>query len=273
LRLIVALTPIRKLELHASHACNLTCESCAHITNSGQGGNISAGEADRQMALWSHRLAPAKLNLLGGEPTINPELSAIVRAARKHFPDTLVQVVTNGFFLGRHPDLPAALAGGGQLVLSQHDTSEAYMVRFRAACEVVRGWQDVKVKIQGSSDTWTRRYDGFGPSMRPLGRGEARAAWLRCPARQGIQLHEGKLWKCPLTAYMPLQVARFEGLREHWQPMLDYVPLDSKATDEELAAFLARQEEATCGLCPDVPPRFTPRNVMIPARELLRTRA
>jgi hypothetical protein len=261
---------LAKLELHASHACNLTCESCSHLSNHGHTGSITVEEADRQMGLWSGRIAPEHFLLLGGEPTLNPRLADLVRLARRHFPGALVEVTSNGFFLDRHPELPAALMGG-RLVLSQHSSDPDYLDRFARAEALALDWarSGLTTIIRKMPGAWTMRYEGYGPAMRPLGTGDARTAWQNCPARHCVQLHDGRLWKCPFLAYMPMQVARFPELERPWRAMLDYQALDATAGDEELAAFLAREEEPACGLCPPVPPPFDPRDVLVPARRLL----
>jgi hypothetical protein len=262
---------VGKLEMHASHACNLTCESCSHLSNHGHSGNITVEEADRQMGHWSGRVAPQHFLLCGGEPTVNPWLADLVRLGRRHFPGARLEVTSNGFFLERHPDLPEALAGG-RLVLSQHARDPDYLARFERAERLARAWAagGLDVYIRRMPGKWTRRYAGYGPTMRPLGDGDARTAWSNCPARHCLQLHEGRLWKCPFVAYLPMQVARFPELAEPWRVMLAYRPLEPGASDDELAHFLARHEETVCGLCPPVPAGFEPHDVLVPARRLLR---
>src|SRR5262245_29311516 len=101
---------LKRLELHVTHACNLTCESCSHYSNHNHRGHLTLSEADQWMAHWSHRLIVDEFNLLGGEPTIHPDLLGFVRLVRRHWPDTFIRIRTNGFFLNRHPGLPALLA-------------------------------------------------------------------------------------------------------------------------------------------------------------------
>src|SRR5262245_42354681 len=98
--------PITQLELHVAHSCNLTCESCSHYSNQGHKGLLDLATADAWLSSWSSRLAPGHFNLVGGEPTLNPDLSNFVRLARRHWPTAQLRVITNGFLLHRHGDLP-----------------------------------------------------------------------------------------------------------------------------------------------------------------------
>src|SRR6187431_1642781 len=96
---------IRLLEIHLVHGCNFRCESCSHYSNQGHKGILSLEEAERSMSAWSTRILPGMISLLGGEPTLHPQLADFFELARKHWPESHVQLVTNGSFLHRHPRL------------------------------------------------------------------------------------------------------------------------------------------------------------------------
>src|SRR5579863_9651800 len=119
---------LRNLEIHAAHACNLTCESCSHFSDQGHKGVLTLTEAENWMEPWAPRLDPLVFSILGGEPTINPELVGVFALARRHWPRALIRIVTNGFFLRRHPDLPRLLRNDGNalLYLSVHHDSAPY---------------------------------------------------------------------------------------------------------------------------------------------------
>jgi molybdenum cofactor biosynthesis enzyme MoaA len=91
--------PVQRVELHVTHACNLTCESCSHYSNHAHRGNLGLEQADRWMGAWSDRITVDQFYILGGEPTIHPHLSKFVVLVRKHWPTAHIRIVTNGFFL------------------------------------------------------------------------------------------------------------------------------------------------------------------------------
>jgi hypothetical protein len=124
---------VERLELHVTHACNLACDSCSHYSNHGHSGNLDPALADRWMKAWSDRLLVKEFNLLGGEPSIHPRLSEFVLMVRRHWPAAYILIITNGFFLHRHPGLPATLAAAGncELALSIHHDGAAYTERLR----------------------------------------------------------------------------------------------------------------------------------------------
>jgi hypothetical protein len=251
---------IRNLEIHAAHACNLACESCSHYSNHGHKGIVSLAEAEEWMAPWSGRIAPRVFSILGGEPSIHPDLAAFVELARRHWPRATLRIVTNGFFLHRHPGLPEVLRRDGNAILnlSIHHESPEYREKLAPIMDLVSGWvrtHGIRVEYYQSSRNWTRRYKGFGEAMEPFEDRAPRRSWEVCTAKWCPQVFEGRIWKCAPLAYLPMQHARF-GLSAKWAPYLGYRPLVPGCGDEEIDAFFAREEESHCNMCAANPPRF-----------------
>ena len=251
---------IRHLEIHLAHGCNLSCESCSHYSNQGHKGLLSLAEADRWLTLWSQRISPATFSLLGGEPTIHPELTEMMVVARRHWPAAHLRLVTNGFFLYRHPDLPIFLQNDPNacIYLSIHHDSAEYLDRLRPVETLLKNWTDdygVRVEIHHSFKNWTRRYHGIGSSMEPFKDDQPRRSWENCPARYCPQLFEGAIWKCGPLAYLKLQNAKYR-LSESWKPYLHYQPLQPDCSDAQLSEYFDREEEPFCRMCSANPEWF-----------------
>jgi len=251
---------LQNLEIHLVHSCNLACEGCSHYSNQGHKGVLQLEQAEEWMRAWSTRLRPAIFSLLGGEPSLHPRLPQFVDLARDCWPEAALRLVTNGFFLHRHPDLPRALreAGNARLCVSIHHDGPQYRQRMAPVLELLTGWVErfaIRVEYYHSWHDWTRRYHGAGAAMQPFADGRPRASWEHCSARYCPQIHEGKLWKCGALAYLPMQDAKY-GLSETWRPYLGYVPLSPDCSQAELREFLAREEESHCGMCPAAPQRL-----------------
>ncbi len=179
---------MRNLEIHAAHACNLACESCSHYSNHGHKGIVTLEQAREWMAPWSGRLAPAMFSIVGGEPTIHPDLTAFCEIARAMFPKATLRIVTNGFFLDRHPRLPAWMGADRNAVLdlSIHHESPAYRERLAPVLELVHAWVQehrFTAKLWHSTGNWTRRYKGYGTAMEPFEDGNPRRSWEVCRAK------------------------------------------------------------------------------------------
>jgi hypothetical protein len=250
---------IPRLEMHVAHSCNLRCESCSHYTNHAHRGIVALAEADRWMKLWKPRVSPAVFTLAGGEPALHPRLTKFIQLARQHWPRAKLRLISNGFLLERHRNLPIVLRDTNtNLCVSVHHSSPEYEEKLQPVRALVDGWAAnyaIEVEYLQSYAHWTRRYHGFGAAMRPFDDGQPRASWEICPAKDCPQLFEGQIWKCAPLAYLPLQARKFH-LSGQWTPYLDYRPLPPDCTSDELRQFFARQDEQHCNMCPSKPAPF-----------------
>lgn len=251
---------LKNLEIHLVHACNFTCESCSHYSNHQHQGILSLEEADGWMKQWNHRISPTAFSLLGGEPTLHPNLAEFVILARQNWPEAYLRIVTNGWFLHRHPQLPIVLQNDPKafLELSIHHHASEYKEKLKPILKLLRSWVQeygIQVSHSWSSKHWTRRYKGYGATMEPFEDSEPRASWEKCPAKYCPQLLEGKIWKCGPLAYLKMQDSKYN-LSDNWKPYLQYQPLQPDCTDEELNEFFDREEETYCGMCPANPQVF-----------------
>jgi len=77
---------IPNLEIHATHACNLSSKSCSHFSDHRVGKSVSLEEITSQMKFWNHRIKPKLFSNLVGEPALNKELCEIVWECRRQWP-------------------------------------------------------------------------------------------------------------------------------------------------------------------------------------------
>ncbi len=245
----------RSLEFHAAHACNLYCAQCSHYSNHHTGGIVSVEEAQENFDAWTNRLRPKKFAILGGEPTLNPDLCEILALGRHAFPGARKLLVTNGFFLDRHPDLPKVLCDNFyKLEISQHGTAPAYLERFQSVHDTVaryrRDFPRLNIGIRQSHIGWRRQYETPNGSALPI-ISNPREAWNACIQKRCTQLYRKRLWKCPALAYFGLmeKKLRLENIPT-WQLFRDYQAIPPTATDAELKQFFALEQIPQCSLCP-----------------------
>ena len=253
---------ITNLEIHAAHSCNLSCESCSHYSNQGHKGIVSVDKASRWMEAWNRRIRPKIFSIVGGEPTIHPNLPSFVSVARKHWPHSNLRLVTNGFFLHRHPDLPGLFRDdpNARIFLSIHHDSPEYLENIRPIVDLLKRWQadfGIGVSYIKSFAEWRKRYLGSGSEIEPFEDNDPRRSWEICRAKKCPQLFEGSIWKCGPLAYLKMQDDRHH-ISSKWEPYLEYRPLMVDCTDDELHEFFDREDEPYCGMCSATPRLFTP---------------
>lgn len=244
------------LEYHVAHTCNLSCQQCSHYSNFHPSAPMpTPEETAEECAAWSHRLHPRRFALLGGEPTLNPRLVEHVRLAREAWPDSELMLVSNGFFLHRHPELPRALVETScRLDVSQHGMAPRYMTQFGKVKRLVRRWRTdypgIRIKIRQSHRGWMRQYRVVDGKPVPFS-SDPDVAYRVCLQKTCTQLYRGCLAKCPAVAYFPLieQKLMLETTLD-WRLFRDYQACLPAATDADVAAFLTAKAIPQCGLCP-----------------------
>lgn len=255
-----------KLEIHASHACNLTCESCSHFSNGGHKGILSPADADKQMGFWSHRLNPYMFSILGGEPLLNPKIKEIAIIVRKHWKNR-IEFVTNGLLFPKHPGLGQLLNELEiNIVISQHSNSNEYVAQLEKAKKSLEG---VRYFMRDVMQQWTRRYKGYGPNIMPYEDNSPETSWEICNCKFCLQILDGELYKCPTIAYLRIHKQRWPGISPKWDRYLQYKPLAPTATDEELKDFISRKHESICEMCPSKSEYFEKSSPLITVGELL----
>lgn len=245
---------IENIEMHAAHGCDHACAHCSHFSNHSLGGVLSLDDADRQMGFWSHRLAPHWFSVLGGEPTLHPRLPELLEICCLHWPR--VRLVTNGSFLSRHPRLPQVLESHQILLeISVHHDGPAYRQRVVRIKQLINEWQmehHFAVRIRESFQSWQQLFRGEGTAILPFQDGRPEESWNACRSRWCPQIFEGRIYKCPPTAYMELMRRKY-GLAPEWDPYLGYKPLEPGCSDDVLKEFVTRRAEPICRMCPAAP--------------------
>lgn len=86
-----------ELEIHIVDHCNLNCAGCNHFCSLAEPFYISLKDFQEQLELTKIKIPSLKwLMLLGGEPTLHPQLLELCQIARKIFPNIIIEVLTNG---------------------------------------------------------------------------------------------------------------------------------------------------------------------------------
>jgi hypothetical protein len=245
------------LEMDIAYVCNLKCTACTHYSNYGIKGWVDFDEGSGWLTEWSRRVIPRRFRLLGGEPTLNPRLSDYIRFVGRLWPDCQRELVSNGFFVDRHPDLYPALAETGTMFcLTIHDRSPEYLAKanldaIRAASQA-HGFPFL-VNDEGTEADFVRHYQGEGAAMTPFADGRPDESFRVCINSDCITLHLGRLWKCPPVAFLGKVDERFHILaRPEWQPYAGHTGLGVDASDAEILDYIGNPH-AMCGMCPSRP--------------------
>lgn len=242
---------IHYLEMDITAVCNLKCPGCTHYSNYGTKGILPFAEGGPEMERWAARLMPSRFRILGGEPTINPELCDYIRKAHQLWPKAMREVVSNGFFVDRHPELYRTLAETGTaLEVSLHENTPDYLQKsnIEKIREASRTHKFQLKTLGGTSDDFWQAYRGQGPDMMPFNDGNPNKSWEICGGCACIT--KGKLWKCPNIGHLHLADELFDlKSKEEWRPYLAHQGMGLEASDREIYEYLYRTHYI-CSMCP-----------------------
>lgn len=237
------------LEMHVAHGCNLACESCSHYSGDHRG-MVTRMEAAQWMNVWCLRITPGVFKLLGGEPTLNRDVCDIISDSAYFFPNSAIHFSTNGFYVHKYPSLGRVLGSVKAVVtLSVHSRDPAFLAKLQPNIYLMERLSKefgFTLHIGDGTTGWSRRYLGEPGAILPFTENNPRASWQACSAKHYPQLYDGKLWKCAPMSYLNLT----PNLHPAWDAYRQYEPLPPDCTDDELTAWLAREEETTCAMCP-----------------------
>lgn len=92
---------IHYFETHLSDKCNLNCRACAHYSNIHRGEilKISLDRYESDLEKMSSFFEVQRIGLLGGEPLMNQKIGDYITITRASFPDSIIEVVTNGLLI------------------------------------------------------------------------------------------------------------------------------------------------------------------------------
>lgn len=241
------------LEMDITYLCNLHCDGCTHYSDYTVKGHVDFEQGRDWLTKWSRHIHPKLFRLVGGEPTLNPQLMDYIRFVHKLWPLATRELVSNGFFINRHPGIFELLAETRTgLQISVHDEEPDFLAQVQ-----LDKLKEASVKYgfslhaqYGTADDFYRLYKGKGKSMRPFNDGDPLASMSVCGNSDCYTLHLGRLWKCPPIAFLNNIEERFK-LNEvpEWQPYLQHKGLSLDASPEEIRDYLG-PPQYFCGMCP-----------------------
>jgi len=241
---------ISSLEWHVNHNCNFSCSSCSDFSNYKHDQKITLEMLESWYAPWHKRILPKTVALVGGEPLLNKQIEPIIISARKYWPHSELEIVTNGWLLLRYKNLPTILKDTNtKLYISKHYDSKEYNQKFNQIIDYVES-HDINYCVYNNHKTWFQIYQDTGTEVLPFEDNDPQSSWNNCPTYQDcLQLYDSAIWKCPPIAYINLMSKKYK-LNSKWDRYLKYQALQPNSSDQEVVAFFHRKAEDVCGMCP-----------------------
>lgn len=225
------------IEYHLTNHCNLNCKGCAHFAPIAEPWFANINEYKNDMEELSSKVVVDELILFGGEPLLHPNISEFLIESRKMLPNTKISVLTNGLLvLERISELKD--------VFVQND------VWLDITCYPIDVKYQFMLKLLKAFRVKYRIYNDLEPiktlRKHTLSHEKKENKWDCLMIRsKSVQLKDGKLYICPLQAYIDIFNKFFnEDFAVDDECILDLY----KATDEEIVNMYFRKN-SFCEYC------------------------
>ena len=238
---------VEAFELHVVEHCNLRCVHCCNMSPYVADKMLSLAEIEAQCRTMARHLDVDVFKIMGGEPLLHPEMTAILGMLRETGISETIRLFTNGLLLHRMTDdFWRAL---DHLTISSYSSAPVKPEHLRLVEDKAREF-DVVLNV--------KPVDRFSEVMASERREDAaatqavyEACWLR---HRCLVVRGGVFYKCTRAAYqrdfrerLDVKGRELDALPE---PGDDGVALDALDFEDRLLTYLnADQALAACRYC------------------------
>ena len=243
----------RYIEFYITNECNLACSNCNRFNNYEFSGHYYWEDHKDEYAKWAKRVTPSQLVLIGGEPTLHPELSKWAFGLRELWPNTEIMIQSNGINTEfRNKDsLWKHKIGFGISVHS--DSVRKNLIKNWGRKNIATGEDTSGAILDQLEFTDAAIVNKNG--VLTVHNSDPELAFSSCAMRHSLTMLRGKLYKCPAVAVLPEFIKQFPVQMSDTQRELlnSYIPLSPDCSDSELTSFLGAKEQyiPQCSLCPN----------------------
>ena len=242
------------LDISATIGCNLSCKGCNHFSNYfSPRSELDTDALIRDLEIILPRIDIGRVSVIGGEPLLNPRCEEIVNACRS-YTNSPVYLYTNGLLLLQNEDWI-------KRVLEDQRVFLRISIHLPEVVDIIKKFNHPKVLVtehHTGKDRWfdsIRKRDG---KVYPYNQNRIAKSFQVCSC-PNAQLYNGRLWKCPNTAFLrELLSVTGQSDDSEWQEyIVDGISVD--CSDKELTKFCSnsRIPENVCNMCTAKPLHFS----------------
>ena len=228
------ITKLFPVEIHVVEHCNLNCSGCNHFSSLAKEEYLQPEQFERDFK----RLAELSkdyfaIKILGGEPLLHPHITDFFDIARKYFPNTPIQITTNGILLTKQPEEFWQNCRKNKITVS----ISQYPIKLNKE-EIKKTSRAHKVKIVYNGSTVENRMCKLPLDL--SGSQDMKKSFQKCAISWGccVTLRDGKIYTCCIAAHIKF-------FNEYFSQNLaisdkDYIDIHKVNSKEEIIDFLEK---------------------------------
>lgn len=212
------------IEYHVTNHCNLNCKGCAHFAPLAKPWFADINKFKHDLQILADKVIVDELILFGGEPLLHPDIQDFFVVARNILPEAKINVLTNGLLLLKKlPELKKSLVDNHIIV---DVTCYPINVDYKLALKMLKVF-GIKYRI----------YNDLEPiktlRKHKLSHIKQQNDWNCLMINsKSVQLKDGKLYICPIQAYIDIFNEYFDETFEVEKS--DVLTLTEDTTAEEI---------------------------------------
>jgi organic radical activating enzyme len=241
------------LEIYITNECNLTCSNCNRYNNYNFSGHFDWREQQHALQTWGDRLSARLVTIIGGEPFLQPELLSWVNLIKSAWPDTPINIQTNGTV--KHPDIDAILNTDNLgISVAAHQSGLIKKIKKTNSKFVLGPGGNIKPNVSLETDFSECAVIDKHSHFEVHDNNNVVEPFEACTMKYSHTILQGRLYKCPMVAILPTFQKQFDvRLTQKQQELLDsYRSLSHDCDDTDLEEFLISEHSPIpqCKLCP-----------------------
>ena len=238
-------------EIDIALGCNLRCQHCTHFSPYRKG-YVPTEQIVHWFETWSKKIRPVRMNLLGGEPFLHPDLPAVLLETRRIWKDSTLGIVSNGLLIPQASQkvFDALKRANFHVVISDHSDSTLSYEKVVAGCVRLEE-NGISHELRASNEQWwvQHQWDEHGAFV-PF-QSDPRDAWSICISKGCPSLANNRFYKCAVLASVVEGVGEGALPSEHWKDFLTCSSLSPDANALTILKYFCTQEVQECSQCPD----------------------
>jgi organic radical activating enzyme len=240
-------------------SCDLACPGCDRFIDFNHSWHETLDELKTNMDVWARRIQPKRISLIGGEPLIHPNLCEIVSHTRQCFPDSIIEIFTNGILLNTQPHLIDTLIKNSPSFISITIHTQNQIIKDLINTNIKNFIQDKDIEFEISDATEAGWYDyrkTINNKTKPWNDNNPEKSYKSCGVKLIPIVYKNQLYKCPPISMLKTQATKYNFLNDpDWEPYLNYTGLNVDCSDEQLDTFVKNifKPNYICGMCPASP--------------------
>lgn len=228
------------LDIHITEHCNLNCKGCTHFSPIAEKEFIDLEIMEKSlMKLSKYNKIFKAIQLLGGEPLLNPDIVKIIPLVRKIFPNSNIIIFTNGLLLN---SIDRQLPDFWSLVNEYNIGIKVTKYPINLNINLIKYICDKhKVKVEFCNNNDKHQWYSFKLKREKNNLIAFRYKWFKlfqCSTYHCIQLVGTNLYPCPHSAYMRHIKNRFNLNWTHYKE--DYLDITKVNSAQEIRKFMIK---------------------------------